>query len=340
LGSDNELGTVNIAGADATQTGANALNNGTVVLANGAKLNATGHAVNVTDAGLESDGSLVGPLTAHGAAVQVGRFDPSGMSPPGSLAAPSATFDSASVLTFELGSPGSGGELSSTGNVNLGGASLAINGCHAYSGAYTLVSAGTLTGAFANAPEGSQITNLCTPGIRYTIHYTAQTVTATVVSSGGGGGGPGGGGTTGGSGSSSGGAGSNSSSGPSTGQIKAALRGVLTPKGKLARISALLRHGGYTFKFNAPSAGKLVIQWYQVPKGAHLARKRKPRPVLVASVTISVSKAGTIKVKVKLTGKGRRLLKHAKKLKLTAKDSFKPSGSSATTMRKAFILRR
>ncbi len=51
--------------------------------------------------------------------------------------------------------------------------------------------------------------------------------------------------------------------------------------------------------------------------------------MLVATGHANFSKAGTRKVKAKLTAKGMRLLKHAKHLKLTAKGTFTPLGKRA-----------
>ena len=90
--------------------------------------------------------------------------------------------------------------------------------------------------------------------------------------------------------------------------------------------------------FSAPSAGHLVISWYLVPKGAHLAKAKKP--VLVATASVTFHHAGKAKVKITLTAKGRRLLKGAKHLKLTAKGSFTPAGGSKTSTTRAINLKR
>jgi hypothetical protein len=134
---------------------------------------------------------------------------------------------------------------------------------------------------------------------------------------------------------------------PDAAQVKAALDKVLAPSGSAARIKALLKDGGYTFVFNAPSAGKLALAWYQVPKGARVPDAReakakpKPKPVLVASVSAKIHKAGKIKVKIKLSRIGRKLLKSTgRRLKLTGQDSFTPAGAKQTTVRRTFSVRR
>ena len=84
--------------------------------------------------------------------------------------------------------------------------------------------------------------------------------------------------------------------------------------------------GGYTFSFTAPSAGHLMISWYYVPKGAHLAKAKKPE--LVAAAGATFHHAGKAHVKLTLTGKGRKLLRGAKHLKLTTKARFAPARRS------------
>jgi hypothetical protein len=125
---------------------------------------------------------------------------------------------------------------------------------------------------------------------------------------------------------------------PTVAQVKAALSRVLTPRGKAAMIGRLLKHGGYSFSFTAPSAGRLVIRWYLVRKGAHVAKAKKP--VLVASANVVLHKAGKATIKVSLTGKGRKLLKHAKRIKLIAKATFTPAGGTATSTTKTITLKR
>jgi hypothetical protein len=120
--------------------------------------------------------------------------------------------------------------------------------------------------------------------------------------------------------------------------VRAALAGVLAPRGASARIAKLLKRGGYTFSFDAPSSGKLVIDWdYHPPRKRHA---RKPRPVRVAGRTASIKKAGRVKVEVKLTKRGRALLAHARREKLTATASFTPIGQSTTTRSKVIELKR
>jgi 6-phosphogluconolactonase (cycloisomerase 2 family) len=131
---------------------------------------------------------------------------------------------------------------------------------------------------------------------------------------------------------------------PSAAQIKAGLVAEITPRGKAAKIGALLKDHGYVVSFKALSAGTLAISWYYLPAGAHLAsakHKQKPKPVQVATGHAHFSQTGTVtKVKLHLTANGVRLLKHANRLKLTAQGTFTPTGPHAIVARQTFTLRR
>ena len=50
--------------------------------------------------------------------------------------------------------------------------------------------------------------------------------------------------------------------------------------------------------------------------------------------------AATVTMQIKLTAAGKRLLKHAKGLKLTAKDTFTPTGKTPISATKGFVLKR
>jgi beta-galactosidase len=127
--------------------------------------------------------------------------------------------------------------------------------------------------------------------------------------------------------------------GPATAKVKAALLAVLSPRGPQARIAKLLQHSGYTVRFDAPSTGKLVIDWYSV--GPKLdPRSHKARRTLVASATKSVAKAGEVAVKVRLNSRGRALLRHAARRRLTVQARFTPMGRSATTASRVITVKR
>lgn len=111
-------------------------------------------------------------------------------------------------------------------------------------------------------------------------------------------------------------------------QLKALLARQLTPSGKTATIAALLKHGGLSLSFTAPEAGRLVVQWYDLPSGAKLAKATKAKPVLIAAGKLTFAAAGTGRVKLTLTAQGRKLLKHVRRVKLEAKAGFTPRGGA------------
>jgi hypothetical protein len=122
-------------------------------------------------------------------------------------------------------------------------------------------------------------------------------------------------------------------------QIAALLGQQLVPSGKTATIPALLKDGGLTMSFKALEAGTLAVGWYEVPAGAKLAKRTKAKPVLVASGQMTFSAAGTGKLKVRLTAAGRKLLKHAKQLKLTVEGVFAPGSGASVSVTKGYVVR-
>src|SRR4029077_12167975 len=96
------------------------------------------------------------------------------------------------------------------------------------------------------------------------------------------------------------------------------------PTGKAPTLAGLLKTGTWSISFNATTAGKLVVSWYETPKGAH--RSAKAAPVLVATGSDTVTGSETEKIAIRLTRRGKELLKQARRLKLTAKATFTPTG--------------
>ncbi len=107
--------------------------------------------------------------------------------------------------------------------------------------------------------------------------------------------------------------------------LRSAVSSVLVSGGARAKIGALLKHGGLTESFTAPEPGALLMQWWRVPPGAHLAKRSRRNPALVAQGSAVFSVAGARKIKVSLTGAGRRLLASANHLELTASVRFTPT---------------
>jgi hypothetical protein len=125
----------------------------------------------------------------------------------------------------------------------------------------------------------------------------------------------------------------------SAAQIRALLRGQITPTGRLAGIASLKKRGGFTLSFHSGEAGVVTVSWYELPRGARLTIKTKPKPVLVARGRLSFSAAATRPIAIRLTMAGAQLLKHARQLALTASGSFAPRGAAAVTATRAFVLR-
>jgi hypothetical protein len=112
-------------------------------------------------------------------------------------------------------------------------------------------------------------------------------------------------------------------------KVRAALRRVLAPKGRHARIARLVRSRRFRFRFAAPCAGKLVVRW---------DHRRRPR--LVASARATFTRARTRRVAIRLTAAGRALLRRSRRVRLTATATFTPRGAKAVTVRRRFTLRR
>jgi hypothetical protein len=110
-------------------------------------------------------------------------------------------------------------------------------------------------------------------------------------------------------------------------EIKARLIEDLVPSA--AKLAGLLKSGRYTYSLNTPSAGQIMINWYRANKHA-----------LVASGHVSFSKAGPVKVTMKLTATGRRMLEANKSLKLIANGTYTPTGRAALVVTKRFTFTR
>jgi hypothetical protein len=106
-----------------------------------------------------------------------------------------------------------------------------------------------------------------------------------------------------------------------------------------AAVKTLLRKllaaggGSLTPSFMAPAAGRLTIRW---------TTKVGKRTVTIASGTFTYKKASAraAKVKLKLTKAGKSLLKHHKKLKVTAKATYRMTGRKTITATRTFTLKK
>lgn len=113
-------------------------------------------------------------------------------------------------------------------------------------------------------------------------------------------------------------------------QLRGLIGNALTVHGQGARIRALLKRGGYSLTFAAPSAGRLAISWYRVQHG---------RKTMVATVNVLLRRSGKATINVRLTRQGRNLLKHARRLTLAVQGGFTPVGQSVTTASRTITLK-
>jgi hypothetical protein len=93
--------------------------------------------------------------------------------------------------------------------------------------------------------------------------------------------------------------------------------------------------------FSAPGAGVVRLD-LQAPAASSAAKRKKAKPVVVATATTTVARAGTAKLRVKLTAAGRKLLRRAKRVSLNVVTSFTPTGArkAQTTSRNVTVKRK
>jgi hypothetical protein len=118
---------------------------------------------------------------------------------------------------------------------------------------------------------------------------------------------------------------------PTAAQIRKLLRKQITPHGKPARIGQLLKHR-YQLSLKALVAGTAKVQWLRIRKHG--------KPIVIASGRHTFGAAGKTTIRMKLTAAGRRQLRHAKRLKLTAKGTFTPAPDPPVRATRKFTLKR
>lgn len=114
-------------------------------------------------------------------------------------------------------------------------------------------------------------------------------------------------------------------------QVRTVLSGEIAPSGSLARISAILSHGGFTFsQFRLPAAGTVTLTWVHA-NGGNLTT--------VASGKLTLSTNGTGKLVLRLSALGRALLKSASQLSVVGTSRMTIAGRSPVSATKSFTLR-
>ena len=121
---------------------------------------------------------------------------------------------------------------------------------------------------------------------------------------------------------------------------RAALATAISPANADRRIEELLRHAGYHFTFHAPSPGRLVIEWHHQPMRRTPSPGGRTAPILVADAHASWRQAGRARVAVRVTARGRSLLRGAARERLTVTATFTPAGESPMTATRVVTLRR
>ncbi len=112
-------------------------------------------------------------------------------------------------------------------------------------------------------------------------------------------------------------------------QISASLTRLLAPKGARGRLKSLRRTHRYRFTYKALESGRVTVRWYHIT-----AHRKHAKKHLVASGSRRPSRAGTVRVHLRMTALGRRLVKSSNKLKLTARVTFTGHGVTVTRTRK------
>lgn len=111
---------------------------------------------------------------------------------------------------------------------------------------------------------------------------------------------------------------------PSVAVISSSLGALLTPHGATAKLKRLRRTHSYVFGYHAVEAGVVTVRWYHIT--GHGKHRHK---ALVASGKATAKGAGVIKLVVRLTAAGKRLVAHSgHHLHLTADVTFAGAGTS------------
>ncbi|MEY2516066.1 MAG: hypothetical protein QOJ89_3424, partial [bacterium] len=120
-------------------------------------------------------------------------------------------------------------------------------------------------------------------------------------------------------------------------QIRESMRRQMTPKATAAKIGVLLKKGGAVLSLKSLDAGRLVIRWSTAPT---TVRGKKAKAILVAQGRRTFEHSGTRTVYVRLTAAGRRVLRRAKRVRLTAKGSFTRANAKPIVGTKGFVVTR
>jgi hypothetical protein len=114
---------------------------------------------------------------------------------------------------------------------------------------------------------------------------------------------------------------------------------LIVPHGKEARIPSILRHRGFTLGAALAPGVDVAAEWYELPRGF---RPAAHAPVLVAQASVKAVSSGAIRIVLRLTRAGRRVLQRdrAHGAVLTAHLIVKGAGGASATRFESFRLQR
>jgi phosphodiesterase/alkaline phosphatase D-like protein len=115
---------------------------------------------------------------------------------------------------------------------------------------------------------------------------------------------------------------------------------ISNPSANGGSITAVLKSGGLTLHLAPLGAGTGVVNWFWPPLPGHLASDASVRRTLVASGRTTLSNPSGSGIRIKLTPAGRRLLRRATRIRLTAVATFTPTGKQPIDATAALTLRR
>ena len=87
-------------------------------------------------------------------------------------------------------------------------------------------------------------------------------------------------------------------------------------------------------------SGSALVDWYYLPRAARRAGERAHPPVLVAAATLTLRGNETVSLKVRLSSAGKRLLRAARRVRLTATCTFTPAQGGPGESAAVFELHR
>lgn len=128
---------------------------------------------------------------------------------------------------------------------------------------------------------------------------------------------------------------------PAIGIAVQSLAGGIVPKGAAAKIGTLVKKGAYPAKLKAKKAGKAKIVWTAIPPVTDGPKAARAKAVVLASGAKTFKRPGKGVLKIKLSKKGKALLKKAgDSLQVKVAGSFTAKGKKKVTITRIVTLKR